>query len=198
MDDFLGVLLSSTLLMALAEIGDKTNLILISLISRYKKPFAVFSGGIIGIIFITIIGAVLGSFLSTILPMWLVPLLSGMIFLYLGISSLLEQDDDDVQPEIPESSQAFKQALLLISFAEFGDKSQVFVISNSAINDPIAVAIGAILGMIIIFLLSGLLGATLLQKIPEKKLNGIASILFIIAGLWIIIDSIFAILSNSS
>ena len=199
MAEFLTILFTSFLLMSLAEIGDKTNLILISMIGKHKKPWTVFSGGMTGIVVVTVIGAILGAVISQVLPAWLVPIISGLVFLYLGISEFMgeEEEEEEIANNDNDLSQfdIYKKAFLLIGLAEFGDKSQIFVISSAAINDPVAVAIGAILGMFFISLLATLLGNTLMRRVPEEKLNKIAAILFIVAGLWIIIDAIIDLVS---
>lgn len=182
--------------MFLAEIGDKTNILLLSLLSKYKHSKSVIGGGFSGIVIVTIIGAVIGSFLSSIHPDWIIPLLSGLVFLWLGISEFVGEEEIKEESGITvddtnelSSMKIFLKSLSLIGLAEFGDKSQIFVISSSAIQDPVAVALGAIFGMLLIFLLVGLIGITLLSKVPEEKMHRLAAVLFIIAGIWILIDT---------
>ena len=194
MADFLSVYLSTTTIMLLAEFGDKTNLLEISLIGKYKKPKLVFVGGLIGISLVTIIGALLGGVISNIIPFWIIPILSGLIFLYLGITGLKYKNGETIEIENTvhklSDTNILKKSILLIGAAEFGDKSQIFVITTAALENPIPVALGAITGMAIIFALAAILGKTLITKLPDEKLNKIAVILFIIAGLWILADTI--------
>lgn len=194
MADFLTVFLSSTTIMLLAEFGDKTNLLEISLIGKYKKPKIVFLGGMVGITLVTIIGAALGGVISNLIPIWIIPILSGVVFIYLGISGLKVEDEEEVEIEKNNnkisSLKIFQKSLILIGIAEFGDKSQIFVITTAALENPIPVALGAITGMAIIFALAAIIGKTLITRLPEEKINKIAAILFIVAGFWILFGTL--------
>lgn len=194
MADFLTVFFSTTIIMLLAEFGDKTNLLEISLIGKYKKPKTVFFGGMVGITLVTIIGAGLGEAISNLIPLWIISMISGLVFLYLGISGLRAEHEDKVEfgndNNILSSREIFQKSLILIGIAEFGDKSQIFVITTAALENPIPVALGAITGMAIIFALAAIIGKTLITRLPEEKINNIASYMFIIAGLWILGDTL--------
>ncbi len=201
MVEFYTLFFSTAILMFLAEIGDKTNILLISLISKHNNTKVVISGGIVGIIIVTIIGALIGAFASNLLPLWLVPLISGSIFLWLGLIEFIgKNDNEDI--ELEEEKQPlskikiFSRSLSLMFLAEFGDKSQIFVITSATLNDPIAVAFGAIFGMLIIFLIVGIIGVSVLSKVPEEKMNQIAAVLFIIAGIWILTDGIITLVNQ--
>ena len=179
LSDFWTVVISTTFIMALAEFGDKTNLIVLSLMSKTKQPFTVALGGTIGIMITSLLGILFGSFLGAILPLSLIPIFSGLIFIILGIWSFKggnnESDDDMKQHNIDEDvnsrSFALKNSISLVALAEFGDKSQVFLISGSIIENPWAIFLGAMLGMGLIMGLSAILGYKIIGRLTRASVS---------------------------
>tara|TARA_Y100001968_G_scaffold329643_1_gene379446 strand:+ start:87 stop:383 length:297 start_codon:yes stop_codon:yes gene_type:complete len=74
----------------LAEMGDKTQLTTITLSSTTNKPLAVFFGSSLALILATIIGALAGDSIANLIPAFLLKLLSGIVFLIIGINLLLQ------------------------------------------------------------------------------------------------------------
>ena len=74
----------------LAEMGDKTQLTTITLSSTTNKPLAVFIGSSIALILATLLGALAGGSIANLIPAYLLKLLSGIVFLIIGINLLSE------------------------------------------------------------------------------------------------------------
>ena len=74
----------------LAEMGDKTQLTTITLSSTTNKPFAVFIGSSLALISATLLGALAGDSIANLIPEFLLKLLSGIVFLIIGINLLLQ------------------------------------------------------------------------------------------------------------
>lgn len=74
----------------LAEMGDKTQLTTITLSSTTNKPLAVFIGSSLAFISATLLGALAGGSISNLIPAFLLKLLSGIVFLVIGINLLLQ------------------------------------------------------------------------------------------------------------
>ena len=74
----------------LAEIGDKTQLTTITLSSTTNKPLAVFIGSSVALILATLLGALAGGSIANLIPAFLLKLLSGIVFLIIGINLLLQ------------------------------------------------------------------------------------------------------------
>ena len=74
----------------LAEMGDKTQLTTITLSSTTNKPFAVFIGSSIALILATLLGAFAGGSIANLIPDFILKLLSGIVFLVIGINLLAE------------------------------------------------------------------------------------------------------------
>ena len=78
----------------LAEMGDKTQLTTITLSSTTNKPLAVFIGSSVALILATLLGALAGGSIANLIPAFLLKLLSGIVFLIIGIKLLAESKKD--------------------------------------------------------------------------------------------------------
>lgn len=180
-------------IMLLAEFADKTNLIALSMMNLSKRPFLIAFGGLLGISFTTVIGVLLGSFVGFYIPLHLVAILSGVIFVALGLLSFKTENDDTSTPllstDMP-ARQLLVRSAIFISFAEFGDKSQVFVFSAALAENPFAVFLGAVLGMATVMYITAIFGQQLIHHVDAKILRYISAVLFIFAGIWLIFTTI--------
>ena len=79
----------------LAEMGDKTQLTTITLSSTTNKPLAVFIGSSIALILATLLGALAGGSIANLIPAFILKLLSGIVFLIIGISLLAQSNKDE-------------------------------------------------------------------------------------------------------
>ena len=86
----LTLLFTTFITVFLAEMGDKTQLTTITLSSTTNKPFAVFVGSSIALILATLLGALAGSSIANLIPAFLLKLLSGIVFLIIGINLLAQ------------------------------------------------------------------------------------------------------------
>ena len=78
----------------LAEMGDKTQLTTITLSSTTNKPLAVFIGSSIALILATLLGALAGGSIANLIPAFLLKLISGLVFLIIGINLLAQNNND--------------------------------------------------------------------------------------------------------
>ena len=78
----------------LAEMGDKTQLTTITLSSTTNKPLAVFIGSSIALILATLLGALAGGSIANLIPAFLLKLLSGIVFLIIGIKLLAQSKNE--------------------------------------------------------------------------------------------------------
>ena len=91
----LTLLFTTFITVFLAEMGDKTQLTTITLSSTTNKPVAVFIGSSIALILATLLGALAGGSIATLIPDFLLKLLSGIVFLIIGIN-LLKQNKNEI------------------------------------------------------------------------------------------------------
>ena len=90
----LTLLVTTFITVFLAEMGDKTQLTTITLSSTTNKPLAVFIGSSIALILATLLGTLAGGSIANLVPAFLLKLISGLVFLIIGIK-LLTQDNKD-------------------------------------------------------------------------------------------------------
>lgn len=176
-------LFSSFSLIALAEIGDKSQLVCMTLAARYR-PWPVLLGAIVAFALLNIVAVVFGAAAAHWLPDAVVTAVVGILFILFGIHALRNAtDQDDEVPDARGSHSLFFSTLLLITLAEFGDKTQIAVAGLSSTADPLAVWLGATLALTLTSALGVLAGRTIMQRISVSLLHKISGGLFILLGL---------------
>lgn len=191
-ETFFAVLLSTYAIMVVAEFGDKTNIIALSLMSKSKHPYFVALMSTIGITLSTVLSVLVGLFIGQNFPLDPIRYATAIIFILLGISSLREDDGEETEDdeEIDTDSVPWYKPVYLVALAEFGDKSQLFAISAAASTSALAVFFGATLGMATIMFGTALFGSFIFEKLDQETISKIAAALFIIAGFWIGISTL--------
>lgn len=178
----------------LAELGDKTQLITISLSSKHPR-IPVFLGVFLGIGVITIIGVVLGTIIFEFIPIFYVKILSGMIFVIFGTWTFLKIKKNKKEDELKEKDPAREKnvisiAFLMTSLAEFGDKTQFAVIALTAqYKAPVFVYIGALLAFALIIGIGVFLGKKISEKVTSKWIDIGSALLFLVIGIIFIIEA---------
>jgi putative Ca2+/H+ antiporter (TMEM165/GDT1 family) len=184
-------------LIALLELGDKTQLLTISLATR--RPWAsVLGGATTGLVAATAIGAAIGGVMAVTLTGWL-PLVrvgGGIVFVVLGAWMIIQavrhrRVSTEVERSMLTQRNAFLEATGLLFVAEFGDKTQLAVVILAAsYAAPVSVFIGASLAESLIAVSSVIIGASLARFITQRWLGFVSSILFLAAGVLLIFDAI--------
>jgi putative Ca2+/H+ antiporter (TMEM165/GDT1 family) len=178
----------------LAELGDKTQLVTISFASKYPHV-PVFWGVFLGMGMVTVLGVLVGTILFEYIPIFYIKILSGAIFIIFGIWTLKEalgKEEDEEEVKEIEKKKVFSTTFILISIAEFGDKTQFMVIALSAqYGEPVMVFLGAILAFALIVGIGVFVGKKLSEKIKIKYIELGSGILFIVIGVLFIIETLF-------
>ncbi|MBD9363638.1 TMEM165/GDT1 family protein [Methylomonas fluvii] len=172
---------TSFALIAAAEIGDKSQLVCMTLASKHR-PAPVLLGAIAAFALLNTLAVVFGAAIATWLPEYLVAATVALLFAAFGLHALLNHDEDDDDEEIVEKSGhgIFFTTFLLITVAEFGDKTQLAVVAFSSTAQPIAVWLGSTLALALTSALGVLAGRTVLQKIPLSLLHKASGVFFLI------------------
>jgi len=174
-------LITSFSLIGLAEIGDKSQLVCMTLAARYRA-WPVFLAAALAFALLNILAVVFGAAAAHWIPENVVTLVVGLMFLLFGIHAYKNSSaDEDTQAEIGTHS-LFVSTFLLITLAEFGDKTQIAVAGLSSTSNPYAVWLGATLALVLVSALGVWLGRSLVQRISIKRLHQISGILFIALG----------------
>ncbi|NLZ38222.1 MAG: TMEM165/GDT1 family protein [Firmicutes bacterium] len=170
-----------------AEMGDKTQLVTLTLSTRYP-PLRVLTGSLSALAAITGIAVLLGDYLANLLPETTTLLASGIFFLIIGVCLFLQKVDDEESVETPHSRVTL-QTFIMVFLAELGDKTQLTAIAlSAAYGQPLAVFFGAMAGQTINHSLAAFLGSRLLSRLPDKLIKTGSALLFIIFGLLFIIS----------
>ncbi len=185
-------LLLSTGVVALAEMGDKTQLLAFLLASRYKKAVPI----ILGIFFATIFnhtiaglaGTWLAGFFSPEVLKWVLAASFAAMAVWILIPDKMEDEG------IPKNSFMEKWGVFGITFvtfflAEMGDKTQIATVALAAsYGSPLIIVAGTTLGMLIADVPAVWIGDKLSEKIPVKWVRWISAALFFIIGIFVALD----------
>lgn len=181
-----GALLISTLIVTLAEIGDKTQLLALVLIARYRQPWPI----VWGILLATLLNHAMAAWLGTLAASWLsgdwLKWLLGISFILMGFWVLIPDklDDEDSDPRWLKKG-AFIATLVLFFLAEMGDKTQVAtVVLGAHFESLVGVVLGTTLGMLLANVPVILAGHLMVDRLPVKAIHGITAVLFILMGGW--------------
>ncbi|AKM09099.1 TMEM165/GDT1 family protein [Croceicoccus naphthovorans] len=181
--------LTSTAVVALAEIGDKTMLLAIVLATRFHKPLSI----IFGILFATFANHAFAAFVGNSVA----GVLDGQWFRYaVGASFIImaawtlvpdKLDDDEAKPS---RYGAFLTTLVAFFIVEMGDKTQIATIALGAqFNSVLLVTAGTTLGMMIANVPAVYLGDRLVERVPLKFVRTVAAILLLGIGAWVIYET---------
>ncbi len=175
---------TSFALIAAAEIGDKSQLVCMTLASRHRA-MPVMLGAIAAFAFLNTLAVVFGVAIASWLPEYIVAAIVAFLFAAFGIHSLRVQEDDD-EEEVKEKSGhgIFFTTFLLITVAEFGDKTQLAVVALSSTAAPIAVWFGSTAALASTSALGILAGRTILQKVPLVLLHKISGTIFLLLSVF--------------
>lgn len=175
---------TSFALIAAAEIGDKSQLVCMTLASRHKA-MPVLLGAISAFAFLNTLAVVFGIAIANWLPTYIVAAIVAILFAAFGIHSLrVEEDDDDEEVKEKSGRGIFFTTFLLITVAEFGDKTQLAVVGLSSTAAPVAVWFGSTAALASTSALGILAGRTILQKIPLTLLHKISGTIFLMLSIF--------------
>ena len=171
----------------IAEIGDKTQLMLIALTSKYKLRDIIL-GTAAAILVLNGLAVLAGGFVSEFIPAWLIKVIAALAFLYFAASTLAG-DDDDEEEGSGRSKIRFAPLAVFCTFfvAELGDKTQLTAITfgaNEGMSSALIVWLGCSLGLFLADILGMLVGYQLKSKTPEGLLNILAFAIFSVFGVF--------------
>ncbi|MEY3666093.1 MAG: hypothetical protein RLZZ153_2275 [Pseudomonadota bacterium] len=173
----------STGVVALAEIGDKTQLLAFILAARFKKPVPI----ILGILLATIINhglaGALGAWITANISPEILRWVLGLSFIGMAIWTLIPDKIEEEETQIAQKFGVFGATLVTFFLAEMGDKTQIATVAMAAhYAAPLMVVIGTTLGMLIADVPAVFVGDKLANKIPMKLVHAIAAAIFASLG----------------
>lgn len=168
------------LLICLAEFGDKSQLVCMTLAARHRG-LPVMAGAVSAFALLNLLAVLFGAAVAAWLPEWVITAAVALLFGVFGMLALRhedEEDDDDVD-EKPGKG-VFATTFLLIFLAEFGDKTQIAVAGMGSTTDSLAVWTGATLALASTSLLGVMAGRRLLKRLPLGLIHRISGAFFLL------------------
>lgn len=178
--------LTSTAVVALAEIGDKTQLLAILLATRFRKPMPIVAGIFAATLANHFLAALVGAQVAAILDGQWFRYAIAISFIAMAAWTLIPDKVDDGDQK-PARFGAFVTTLIAFFLVEMGDKTQVATVALGArFYDVIPVTMGTTLGMMIANVPAVFLGHEVLKFVPLHIVRRIAAGLFLVIGLWVL------------
>jgi putative Ca2+/H+ antiporter (TMEM165/GDT1 family) len=183
-------MLTSTAVVALAEIGDKTMLLAIVLAARFRRPVPVIMGILLATLANHAIAAFLGQAVAGLLDGTLFRYAVGAGFVAMAAWTLVPDTFDEDSAPRPSKFGAFVTTLIAFFIVEIGDKTQIATIALGArYQSVLAVTAGTTMGMMLANVPAVFLGNRIVKKISLRVVRAIAALLFLIIGLWMIAET---------
>ncbi len=174
--------LISTGIVALAEIGDKTQLLAFILASKFRKPVPIIVGILVATIANHAFAGALGAWITSLLAPETMRWILGLSFIGMGIWTLIPNKFDEDDARLARFG-VFGTTLIAFFLAEMGDKTQVATVALAARYQAFySVVAGTTFGMMIANVPAVLLGDRIATRMPVRLVHSIAAAIFVILG----------------
>ena len=178
---------TSTLVVALAEIGDKTMLLAIVIATRFRKPLPIILGILVATLANHGIAAFLGQSIAGILSGQWFRYAVGLSFIAMALWTLVpDKLDEDEEPK-PSRHGAFLTTTVAFFLVEIGDTTQIATFALGAqFQNVLTVTIGTTLGMMLANVPAVYLGNAIVERVSLKLVRTIAATIFFLIGAWVL------------
>jgi putative Ca2+/H+ antiporter (TMEM165/GDT1 family) len=172
----------STGIVALAEIGDKTQLLAFVLAARFRRPLPIVAAILVATIANHAFAAAIGTWITSMLGPELLRWVLGASFLAMAAWTLVPDKLDEEDAKLAKYG-VFLTTLIAFFLAEMGDKTQVATVALAArYHSMVAVVCGTTLGMMLANVPAVYFGDKIANKISLKLVHGIAAVIFAVLG----------------
>lgn len=177
-------LLVSTGVVALAEIGDKTQLLAFILAARFKKPLPIIAGILTATLVNHGLAGALGAWITATVSPEVLRWVLGLSFIGMAAWTLIPDEIEDEETKLAKGLGIYGATVVTFFLAEMGDKTQLATVALAAhYGTPVLVVIGTTLGMLIADVPAVLVGGKLSARIPMKLVHAVAAAIFAALGL---------------
>ncbi|PNU05957.1 TMEM165/GDT1 family protein [Novosphingobium guangzhouense] len=180
-------LLTSTAVVALAEIGDKTQLLAIVLATRFRRPWPIVAGIFVATIANHFLAALVGEQAAAFLDgRWFRYLVAASFIVMAGWTLIPDKFDEDEEAR-PSRFGPFVATAIAFFLVEMGDKTQLATIALGArFQSVVPVMMGTTIGMMLANVPAVFLGNELIKRVPLNVVRTVAALLFLVIGLWLL------------
>ncbi len=189
--DALNEILVPLVAVGLAEMGDKTQLSILLLSSRTKKYIQLLAGIMLAFLLADGFAILVGSWVTSVVPVHLVKLISGAVFILFGILILKGDGAEKEGGGELSSKNAFVSGFSMIFLSEWGDKTQIASALFAAEYDPRAVFVGVMTALAFLSIMAVYLGRFLSDRIDRGLIMKIAGAAFIVIGLSFVLSFMY-------
>jgi putative Ca2+/H+ antiporter (TMEM165/GDT1 family) len=174
--------LVSTGLVALAEIGDKTQLLALVLAARFRRPWPIIAGILVATLANHALAGALGSWLTSVISPQIMRWALGVSFIAMGLWTL-KPDKAEEAPTSAGTLGVFGTTAAAFFVLEMGDKTQIATVALAAKYASLAAVVaGTTLGMMIANVPAVLIGEAVARKLPMRAIHIVAATIFIVLG----------------
>lgn len=176
-------LLVSTGVVALAEVGDKTQLLAFILAARFKKPVPIILGILVATLVNHGLAGALGAWITAAVSPEVLRWVLGASFIGMAIWTMIPDQIEDEETQVAKRFGVFGATLITFFLAEMGDKTQIATVAMAAhYATPWLVVAGTTLGMLIADVPAVFIGDKLANRIPMRLVHTIAAAVFAALG----------------
>ncbi len=175
--------LVSTGIVALAEIGDKTQLLAFILAAKFRRPLPIILGIFVATVANHAFAGALGAWITSLASPEIMRWVLGVSFIAMALWTLVPDKFDEDEAKLARFG-VFGTTLIAFFLAEMGDKTQIATVALAAqYHAIVAVVAGTTLGMMIANVPAVLLGDRIAEKMPVKLVHWIAAAIFAVLGI---------------
>lgn len=176
--------LISTGVVALAEIGDKTQLLAFILATRFKKPIPIIAGILMATLVNHGLAGALGAWITAMVDPFIMQWVLGVSFIAMAVWTLIPDNIEEEETQIALKLGVLGATLVTFFIAEMGDKTQIATVALAAhYGSPVWVVAGTTLGMLIADVPAVFIGNKLADRIPMTVVHRIAAAVFALLGI---------------
>ncbi len=167
------------LLVFLAEFGDKSQLVCMTLATRYRA-LPVLLGAVVAFAVLNLLAVMVGSVAAAWLPRPLVLGVVALLFLWFGIQSFRAEQDEEGEDVSLSVKSVFISAFVMLFLAELGDKTQLAVMGLASTESALLVWIGSTLALVATSVLGVIAGRALMRYVSVSWLHRASGVLFVV------------------
>ena len=174
----------STAIVALAEMGDKTQLLALVLAARFRKPWPIVLGILVATLANHGLAGALGAWVTTVVGPQVLRWILGVSFIAMAVWMLIPDKLDEGDADGAPRWGVFGTTLVAFFLAELGDKTQIATVMLAAqYNAYLWVVAGTTLGMMLANAPVVWLGDRITRLVPIRVVHGVSAVIFLVLGL---------------
>ncbi len=176
----------SFLLVFLSEMGDKTQLLSLALVTKFKRPWTILAGVLVATVLNHGLAAWAGGWISSLISPQVLTYILAFGFIVFAVWLLIPDKEESLSYSPVHG--VFIATTLAFFIAEMGDKTQLATVALGAkFQEPVLVTLGSTAGMLMANGMAVFLGERLLQNIPMRRVHIIAAFLFVLTAIAILL-----------